>query len=158
LPTGAEIPVETARDGFDVTWERRVTLEGREVNRYQFTNHYVPSHNVIAVGGTGSTATPSPTPTAAATPLRLVGPTPNASPSASDLIQVPNLVGMLEVQAKPIIVRAGLAPTTSNYQGPDQVPASILGQYGIGAVISQVPPAGTLVGPATKVYLAVRKL
>jgi beta-lactam-binding protein with PASTA domain len=66
-------------------------------------------------------------------------------------------VGLLETQAKPLIVQAGLVVTFSNYQGEGDIPGAVLHSIGIGSILSQIPAAGTVVPTGTKVFLAVRK-
>jgi hypothetical protein len=69
LPAGAQVWIETAQDGFDVTLSRRVTRGKQVIDEYQFTTHYLPSHNVVDVGGL-STATTTATPSTSPTPKK----------------------------------------------------------------------------------------
>ncbi len=167
--------VEAAEDGFDVTIERLVkSKSGDLVDRYVFTNHYEPARNVKMVGSRGlaPTATPgSVTPTAVATaatvtpstatppsaPLSSATATPAGARLGDGRIRVPSLFGLTEAQARQSISDLGLQNTFANYQGPSDVPSSILGQVGVGAVISQIPAPGSIVALGTTVYLAVRK-
>ncbi|HLZ08383.1 MAG TPA: PASTA domain-containing protein, partial [Chloroflexota bacterium] len=162
LPVGTEIVIETAKPGFDVSWDRRVTSGEQVLDEYHFTSHYLPSRNIVAVGTKGATATPTSTPSPTA--VRLPGATsvPTGTPTSTDpasveLVRVPGLVGLLEVQAKPLIARAGLTTTFSNYQGPGDIPSETLKRVGIGSVLSQTPPSGALVPKGSQVFLAVRK-
>ncbi len=170
LPVGKEVIIETARAGFDIRWERTVKIGDRLVDHYQFSSHYLPSRNVVAVGAKDAPLTPTVTPTGSPTPT----PTPTASPSAlrsatstgtptvgqstTETVQVPSLIGLLEIQAKPLIAKARLTVTQSNYQGPGDVPVDVLNRYSIGAVISQIPPPGATVPLGTKVFLAIRRV
>ncbi len=165
LPAGTEVLVEQAQDGFDVTRERQVTSGGRVIDRYRYTAHYLPSHNVILVGGAAKTATPtavktvtaSPTATGTpSTPVPAISPTPTAT-LAGGLVRVPGLVGMSASQAQVLVSQAGLSNTYINYQGPDNVPAAALAAVAVGAVLSQSPAPGALVPKGTAVFLAARK-
>src|SRR5262249_59259825 len=60
MAAGNELTIEAAEDGFDVTVERTVTKNGALVDRYVFTNHYEPAHNVVVVGTKGATPTATP--------------------------------------------------------------------------------------------------
>lgn len=51
LLVGAEVFVEQAQDGFDVTRERTVTAGDKVIDSYKYTTRYQPAHNVILVGG-----------------------------------------------------------------------------------------------------------
>jgi hypothetical protein len=163
MAPGTQLMVEAAQDGFDVTLERLVkTKSGDLVDRYVFTNHYEPAHNVMVVGTKGITPTPSTSPTPVVTPTAVPStPTPVPSPAsfrqADGRIQVPSLVGMPEGPARQLITNVGLQNTFTNYQGPGDVPAAALNQVSVGAVLSQQPPPGTLVSAGTTVYIAVRK-
>jgi tRNA A-37 threonylcarbamoyl transferase component Bud32 len=84
----------------------------------------------------------TPTPPATATPRTTPTPPPGQ-------VYVPNVVGLTEEQAQQTIKNAGLNTTYVNYQTfPYQAP---------GHVLSQQPPAGTLVPRGTTVYIAVRR-
>ncbi|HLG69475.1 MAG TPA: protein kinase [Chloroflexota bacterium] len=101
------------------------------------------------------TETPVDTPTAAPTwtPTPRVPtstPTPRVSPTPPpNEAYVPSLVGLTEEEAQNAIKAAGLATTYVNYQAFTSQP--------VGRVLSQQPPAGTLVQKGTTVYIAVRK-
>jgi vancomycin resistance protein YoaR len=171
---GRELWIETAEDGFDVTVERLVkTKSGDVVDRYVFTNHYEPARNVMVVGSKGLTATPTTgtttpvagtttpgvvptTPTPAAT-LPTVTPTSSGGRLSDGRIQVPSFVGLAEAAAQQQIAGLGLQTTFANYQGPGDVPAAVLNQVGVGAVLSQIPAPGTIVTAGATVYLAIRK-
>jgi len=64
---------------------------------------------------------------------------------------------MPEAQARGLISSVGLQNSFTNYQGPGDVPAAALNQVPVGAVLSQTPAPGTILGPGTIVYIAVRK-
>lgn len=173
LPSGKEVWIETARDGFDVTWQRVVTAGGRELDALRFTNHYLPSRNVMSIGAAGATATstvtrtPSPTATQAATSTPTMTPTPRVTVAptrtptsvsvAAGQSRVPTLVGIPEARAQSLITQSGLSTTYVNYQGPSELPAAALRSVPVGAVLSQIPAPGTVVARGTTVYLAVRK-
>jgi serine/threonine-protein kinase len=101
------------------------------------------------------TETPVDTPTAAPTwtPTPRVPtstPTPRVSPTPPpNQAYVPSLVGLTEDEAQNAIKAAGLATTYVNYQAFTSQP--------VGRVLSQQPPAGTLVQKGTTVYIAVRR-
>lgn len=157
---GTELWVEAAQDGFDVTIERLVkSSSGDLVDRYVFKNHYDQAQNVLVFGTKGLTPTVTPpagTPTIAA-PLGTATPTLDNYRLPDGRIKVPPLVGLTEAQARQLVSQVSLQNTFSNYQGPGDVPAAALNQVPVGAVLSQLPPPGTVVGPGTTVYLAVRK-
>src|SRR5206468_10098994 len=96
LPAGAEVLVEQAQNGFDVTRARQVVAGNRVIDSYRYTAHYLPSHNVVLVGGPAATATPGTTKvlatTATATPTPVpVTPTPagtSSRPTLSPLAQI----------------------------------------------------------------------
>jgi hypothetical protein len=167
LPAGTELWVEAAEDAFDVTLERLVTKGSDTVDHYVFTNHYDPARNVKVIGTKGATPTPAATATATATAsTHATTPTPvppTATPApasyrlANGQIRVPSLVGMTESQARSLIVAIGLQNAATNYQGPGNLPTATLDQVPVGAVLSQMPPAGTVVGAGATIYLAVRK-
>ena len=169
MPPGQELYVEAPQDGFDVTVERLVKSQAGElVDHYVFTNHYEQAHNVMVYGTKGlpppgtpgpvtptavaAVATPVATPTSAA-PV----PTAVATKPADGRIAAPSVVGLPEAQARSLISNSGLQNSFTNYQGPSDVPASVLNQVPVGAVLSQNPPGGTLLGPGSTVYIAVRK-
>jgi hypothetical protein len=98
------------------------------------------------------TVTPPPSPTAPPTwtPTPPATATPRTTPTPPPgQVYVPNVVGLTEDQAQQTIKNAGLNTTYVNYQTfPYQAP---------GHVLSQQPPAGTLVPRGTTVYIAVRR-
>jgi hypothetical protein len=164
MDPGRELWIETAEDGFDVTIERLVkSKDGELVDRYVFTNHYEPARNVMVVGSKGITPTTTPgagTPSAApGTPTQAstATATPSSARLANGQIRVPSLIGLPEAAAQQQIASLGLQTTFANYQGPGDIPDAALNQVSVGAVLSQVPPPGTIVGPGTTVYIAVRK-
>lgn len=168
MPAGHELWIEAAEDGFDVTIERTVTKAGQLVDRYVYTNHYEPAHNVKVVGTLGATPTLAPTPSPVASPTTVpptrVPATPTAPPPTATLapappgsVRVPSLVGQPEARARETISGLGLQNTYTNYQGSGQIPDSVLRSVPAGAVLSQTPAPGTLVAPGTTIYLAVRK-
>ncbi|HLH73376.1 MAG TPA: LCP family protein [Chloroflexota bacterium] len=110
-----------------------------------------------------STISPSPTPNRSrAVPPARPGPTePVATPIPAanpNMVVVPKLVGLPEADAQQIISQSGLMTTYVNYQTAADVPDH---KYFLsippGAVLSQIPQAGTAVPRGTKVMLAVRK-
>ena len=71
---------------------------------------------------------------------------------------VPNLVGRSEADAQRLINQSGLQTSYVNYQTANDVPdRSYFLSVPPGAVLSQLPQAGTSVPRGTKVSLAVRK-
>jgi hypothetical protein len=155
MAAGKELTIEAAEDGFDVTIERTVTKNGALVDRYVFTNHYEPAHNVVVVGTKGATPTATPAPATPTSAAGTPGPTSPAQPGGQ--IRVPALVGLPEAQARQLVATVGLQNSYTNYQGPGDVPQAALDQVPVGAVLSQIPPPGTAVAPGTTVYIAVRK-
>jgi len=78
MAPGTELTVEAAQDGFDVTLERLVkTKSGDLVDRYVFTNHYEPAHNVVVYGTKGL----APTPAVTITPTGCVLPGSRTAPA-----------------------------------------------------------------------------
>ena len=156
---------------------------GKVIDAYRLQSHYLPSHNVIAVGATSATATPTntpkTTPTSAQTPMSVpvtptarstfaIGqgapvalatttPVPTATATTVGPVRVPNLVGLPVAQAQASITQSGLANTYVNYQGSADLPASAVKSIAIGAVLSQVPAPGGVVAKGTTIYLAARK-
>jgi hypothetical protein len=179
LPVGAQVVVEAAQNGFDVTRGRTVTKGKQVIDRYAYTAHYLPSHNVVLVGGPASTPTPTPTkvveapdrsPTARLAqsappptgstvpqPTATVRPSPTPVVIGTGNIRVPNFVGLAVGPAQLAVTAAGLANTYVNYQGPADVPLTALQSVPVGAVVSQQPPPGAIVPKGTTVFLAVRK-
>jgi len=107
---------------------------------------------------------PTPVPTATpipptSTPVRVPErATPISAPSNPNVVVVPNLVGMSEVDAQRVINQSGLATSYANYQTANDVPdRSFFLSVPSGAVLSQLPQAGTQVPRGTTVYIAVRK-
>jgi hypothetical protein len=80
--------------------------------------------------------------------------------AGGDAVVVPDLRGLDEAEATRRIVAAGLAATTNNHQGADDV-APAARDYFLskqpGQVVSQMPAPGQRVAPGTAVHLAVRK-
>ena len=74
-----------------------------------------------------------------------------------DLVAVPLVVGLPEKDARDKIEESGLSNFYTNYQGRGDIPDSELNKVPVGSVLSQRPPAGTLVKPGEIVYIAVRK-
>jgi hypothetical protein len=166
MPAGRQLDVEHAEDGFKVTVRRLVTLNGKTVHEYVFTNNYRPSRNVVLVGTKGATPTPVVTatpaaPAAPATPAVPATATPAAVKVPTRLpdgkILAPSLVGLPEAQARKVIEQSGLNNTYTNYQGPGQVPPQALAAVEVGSVLSQQPAPGTPLAPGATVLLAVRK-
>jgi len=80
---GRELWVERATDGFDVKVVRKV-VQGDDVRTLELKSHYVPSRNVILVGGTGPIDEPTPSTTPGATPgATPPGATPVRTPAAA---------------------------------------------------------------------------
>ncbi len=171
-PAGYELWIESAEDGFDATIERLVTKNGLTVDRYVFTNHYDPAHNVLVVGTKGvkpisapthtlpptspalvATSIPTVIPTATSTPQ----PAPSSYLQSDGRVRVPALVGLPEAQARALIDNVSLQNTYTNYQGHDDLPDQTLNQVSVGAVLSQSPAPGSIVPKGTIVHIAVRK-
>lgn len=160
-PVGYKLWIEAAEDGFDATIERLVTKNGKVIDRYDFTNHYDPAHNVLLVGTKGAKPTATPTkPPATATPAP---PSPTATPKsvtptvAAGAIAVPRLTGMPEAKARALVSSLKLQNSATNYQGKGDIPDAARQTVPVGAVLSQIPAPGTKVAPGTTVYIAVRK-
>lgn len=164
-PVGYELWVESAEDGFDATIERLVTKNGELVDRYLFTNHYEPAHNVLIVGTKGAKPTPTVSPTTVPPTVTPTVAPPTATPMpsiasyqmADGRIRVPSLIGMPESGAQSLINGIGLRNTYVNYQGKGDVSAAALARVGVGSVLSQNPAPGAIVERGTIIYLAVRK-
>jgi len=102
-----------------------------------------------------STPTSLPLPTLVPVPTHA---TPVTVPSNPNFVVVPNFVGMPEAAAQRLINESGLSTTYINYQTIDEVPdRSYFLSIPPGAVLSQLPPAGSQVPKGTRVFLAVRK-
>jgi hypothetical protein len=160
LAPGQQFTVSAAVPGFDVTLERTVTKDGQVVDRYGVSEHYQPFPAVVAVGPqpTPTAVVVPPTPTRAPSPNdRLAGLNPSSFVLADGRIRTPNLLGVPEAEAQQVLGAVGLSTTYVNYQGPGEVPASVLNSVSVGTVLSQNPPPGSPVGRGTTVYLAVRK-
>jgi 1A family penicillin-binding protein len=83
---------------------------------------------------------------------------PVPAPNNPNLVIVPNLVGMLEADAQRVINESALMTSYVNYQAITDVPdRSYFQTIRPGAVLSQLPQAGTAVPRGSRVYLAVRK-
>ncbi|HVC33940.1 MAG TPA: transglycosylase domain-containing protein, partial [Chloroflexota bacterium] len=89
---------------------------------------------------------PTPVPTATpipptSTPVRVPErATPISAPSNPNVVVVPNLVGMSEVDAQRVINQSGLATSYANYQTANDVPdRSFFLSVPSGAVLSQLP-------------------
>jgi vancomycin resistance protein YoaR len=78
LPTGQQLHVEGAMDGFKVTNTRTVTRQGEDPRVLRLTSVYRPSRNVTLVGTGGKPAGPS-----QVTPNRAAPSSPPASSSSS---------------------------------------------------------------------------
>ena len=164
MPAGKTLLIEHAEDGFEMTATRQVIdKHGNVLATYKFVNRYLPSRNVWLVGTKGATPTATPTPllpTATPTPLP---PTATPSPRPDDYrqpdgrIRIPNLVGLPEDNAQRLITEVGLMTTYVNYQGPGDIPDSVLKSVPVGHVLSQMPAGDTAVSPGTTVYVAVRR-
>ena len=73
-------------------------------------------------------------------------------------VEVPNVVGKTEAEARAIMTAANLPPSRyANYQGRADLPDALLRSVCVGCVLSMTPGAGTLAPPGTSVYLAVRR-
>jgi hypothetical protein len=104
----------------------------------------------------GDTVLPTPTGRVRELPT----PTPHPVQVAGDPNQVivPSLVGLAEAEAQRVINESGLMTTYVNYQTASQVgDRAFFKSIAPGAVLSQIPPAGTRVPRGTRVALAVRK-
>jgi len=80
--------------------------------------------------------------------------------SLGNKVIVPDLFALPEAEAQARIRNAGLNTTWVNPQLPEDVPPSErwkFEQVCVGCVISQTPPAGSLVDRGTVIYLATRK-
>lgn len=109
----------------------------------------------------GSTLSSTPTPTSEVVDTPVPAPahaTPIAVSGNSNLVIVPNLVGIPLADAQRIINDSGLMTTYVNYQTSNDVADHRFFQsIAPGAVLSQSPRAGTQVPRGTRVALAVRK-
>lgn len=81
LPYPQRIPVEAARDGFDLRLVRKVVSAEGETRTLTLVSHYQPSRNVTLVGTAGKPQpTPSPAPTTQASPPSATpGPAPEVT-------------------------------------------------------------------------------
>jgi len=121
LPWGRIQPVETAREGFDVSITRTVTREDGQPRPLAIQSSYEPSRTVTLVGTRDKPAdadveavlrrvAPPRTPTPTATPTASVLPSPMASPNG--------VVNVSPVATIGQAAQTGSAPT----QGPTAVP------------------------------------
>ncbi|MSQ15401.1 MAG: PASTA domain-containing protein [Dehalococcoidia bacterium] len=73
-------------------------------------------------------------------------------------IGVPNVIGMPEKQAQQVLAQAKLINSPwANYQGLEQIPASVLSSVCIGCVLSITPGPGQLVEKGATISMAVRR-
>lgn len=73
-------------------------------------------------------------------------------------INVPDVVGRPEAEARTLITQAGLAPGRfANYQARGDVPDAVLRSVCVGCVLSTSPGAGSQQPQGATVFLAVRK-
>lgn len=166
VPPGQQLTLSPARPGFDVSVNRAVVRQGVTIDRYSDVEHYKAQPEVIAKGPS-FTPTPQPSPTpqpesptptvSQSGPTHLAGLDPSAFVLPNGQIKVPLLVGLSEAEAQGVINAVGLRTTYANYQGPGDVPPSILNSVPVGAVLSQSPLAGSAVPRGTIVYIAIRK-
>lgn len=116
LPPGAEVWIETAQDGFDVTLSRRVTRGTQTLDTYTYTAHYLPSHNVVDVGALPTatpTASPSPTPTKSPTPAAK-SPTPTTKSPAPAASSTPSKATTVSTPTKPSAPAATATPAKAS--------------------------------------------
>ncbi len=92
-----------------------------------------------------ATPTPTPTPEATATP----------APPVAGAVQMPNVIGLGENQAKAVLSSMGITSVFVDYQSRSDIPG-IFDQFPAYAVVSTLPGAGNWVVPGTNVILGVR--
>jgi LCP family protein required for cell wall assembly len=109
--------------------------------------------DVSSTGTPNSAAETTPTP--ARVPQRA---TPIVVSNNTSMVVVPSLIGLPEAEAQRIINESDLMTTYVNYQTQNEVADQ---KYFLsvppGAVLSELPPAGTRVPRGTRIALAVRK-
>ncbi|MCL4535576.1 MAG: PBP1A family penicillin-binding protein [Bacteroidetes bacterium] len=125
-----------------------------------FLEGMAPTETEILTPTPSPTATPAPTgtPTRTRTPVRPTQPTPSSV--SGDRVVVPDVVRLPEAEARRRIEAAGLRNSFTNYQSEQDVAPSsreFFRSVPPGSVLSQSPPAGTLVAPGTTINIAVRK-
>jgi LCP family protein required for cell wall assembly len=95
------------------------------------------------------------TPTPARAPQRA---TPIVVSNNTSMVVVPSLIGLPEAEAQRIINESDLMTTYVNYQTQNEVAdQKFFLSVPPGAVLSELPPAGTRVPRGTRIALAVRK-
>lgn len=82
---------------------------------------------------------------------------PSTRPSSAQQVEIPNVIGLPEAEARRLILAVGLTITQANYQGPGDTPDEALNRVPPGHVLSQTPAPGTLAPRGTAVHLAVRE-
>jgi 1A family penicillin-binding protein len=137
-------------------------VPGRPTVTDWFIEGTVPSASAPVPTPTAPPPTPVPTATPippTSTPVRIPQQvTPIAAPNNPNVVIVPNLVGLPEADAQRVINESGLMTTYVNYQTINEVPdRSYFLSVPPGAVLSQLPQAGTSVPRGTRIYIAVRK-
>jgi peptidoglycan glycosyltransferase len=89
-------------------------------------------------------------------PTAVPTPTPDQpEPPVRNAVQMPNVIGLGENQAKAALARAGLTSVVVDYQTRDRVPG-LFDRYGPYVVLSSQPGAGNWVLPNTTIILGVR--
>ncbi|MBI2954442.1 MAG: polysaccharide deacetylase family protein [Chloroflexi bacterium] len=102
------------------------------------------------------TATPTPSPTKRSTPITAQTAVPLSVPEGI----VPNVVGLLEAEARLSINHAGLDTGYPNYQTAEDIKPEnrdLLLSVPVGRVVCQQPPPGTALKRGEKVNLAIRR-
>jgi serine/threonine-protein kinase len=127
--------------------QSRLMAVGLAVGRQESRSPTVPAGLVISQTPPEATALPR-------------GATVTVTVSIGNKVLLPDLMGKPEAEAQDTIRGLGLNTTYVNYQRPEDVPPSErwrLARVPPGCVLSQTPPAGSLLEVGTTVYLAVRK-
>ncbi len=91
-------------------------------------------------------ATPTPTP---------LPETPTPAPPVAGAVQLPNLVGLGENQARAALNNVGITSVVIDYQTRAEIPG-IFDQVGPYVVVSSLPGGGSWVTPGTTVVLGIR--
>ncbi len=129
MPPGRELWVEHAEDGFSVSVTRLVKLNDQVVDRYDFTNRYLPSRNVLLVGAVPHPrAEASRTPDADPSPGRDAEASPTADASSSPTADASSSPTPTPSQPTPAPPSVGSAPPPAQPTPPPRlVPAKANG-------------------------------
>jgi LCP family protein required for cell wall assembly len=146
-----QLGADSGRFGVSTPLDRSAPLSIVGVDKFGI---WAPSATPISPAeATALAADANPTPVRApqrATPIPVL--------NNSSMVVVPSLIGLPEAEAQRVINESDLMTTYVNYQTENQVAdRSFFLSIAPGAVLSELPPAGTRVPRGTRIALAVRK-